>query len=743
MKDITYFNGPCGSGKTYIALGQANKYITQQNRSVCIVAPHKGLVDQLHKDCMNRFTTLHVKPFHSDIEDSVCERIAANIEANERPHLMLITQAAWMMLRNWQCRSQWAVFFDEQMELIRNLSVNSPDAAVHTLWCSFLEQFANRHESILRPASTDMFTWMRDNNVESVFKQLSETLSNPNFTVRFNEADFQKYIARESSQLKLWADFDIARFKGYYDIQVYGAQIEKSLMMQYITLSECFHAKPSNLKGRYSSHEQPLLLRWSVDRSLASITFNRKTKGANKTTNGRAFMSLVCDSLNGEKALVHANATMSWPTRDNLLPLKHKVEGINNDQFQSVHHYAEAGAYNYKPEMVAILRDEYGFNAEKLQLQRSVDHIYQGGMRGSMRRGTFHQNVWYVQTKAQAELIKAEFFPNAFIERLNGAAEVFGERRVAKTSTEKSRKSRTIKSINDLIARQSTTAGDVTLSVFAAVNKRHVHEAITFASFDDMAAFFEDVNTLYDYKEDALLFMNAALMPESTGKTQEITAFNPVVVMDVDKSSITPHEFAASLPGVRLVVMPSFNHAKDGNNKFRALISLDRAASDAHMASCISQVLLDKCNDLCINYGNRCEILTSAKTHIFEIDAASCKPAQLYFLPGINREFEAASFFINQAGNPICVDELLKIFPDRPPATIVPLVIERRAILQPIITRCSATGKGRRNSDYCKIIGYIQHNRQQFTDDLIETAFQMWKAVDPDRTRLANFKRAI
>jgi len=746
MNTIQYLNGICGSGKTDSAIKESCRLASLGKEKIAFVVPSVELqqeyVTRIKEFCVIKKFKIPVYAINSGNvkTTSASADLRQHLETHNEGQILIITQSLFMLNVYWQFAREWSLYIDEEMELLLDLTLQCNDPrnlGSHDFVLSYFNELMKVdtskpnyvHFKVKRDISwKELESWSKDDSIYYTFRGLNECATKKNYRIKTTHENWATFNDRSTKKLYLWATFNTSTFAQFKRVTIMGADIETS-QMATILKGDGFKLISSRHNTGAKHDKLKVEINFASFRDTWSMSYYNQPYNDTKT-NLDVYMALVHENNGSSSILVQNNKATTWPTQLKAVHLPYSAEGLNKPEYTNVHNYSECGAYNFTPERLAIMQLEKIADADKLQLRRIVNHVYQGFMRSSARmenKGNTTHKI-FVPTETIANALKEKFFPNAVVKQMttsNNEYREFLQRKESLTGAQLAVRSRMRKNIQSFFDDRTSGCPTITFSFFAKTSSKTPENTHSFSNFYEVSEFLSMMNRGYSVKHEALLFSNASM----TGRTtEEVIAYNPMIVLDVDNSSVAPENVSAVLEshGLEHIVCASFNHGKDGVNKMRILLPLKDSAEDAMQ---YRELVQDAGTMLC-NW-----IQESFNGATFIIDSSSEKITQMYYMPGIDKQNIDANFFFYKPGNAFSVidsEVTEKVF-----------VITKQSenILEPIKHRIAEVKPKHRNVPYCNIIGYIQHNRSQFDEVLLQQVYQMWVTVDPNRVKCGSYDR--
>jgi hypothetical protein len=748
MKTINYMNGLCGSGKTAFAIKQACIGASLSKEKYAFVVPsidlQKEYVSRINDFCHSKKIKVDVYAINTTNLQSTSASIDLrnHLESHNGAQILIITQSLFTLNTYWQFSNEWNLYIDEEMEFLYDLTLqfNDPrNLGSQDFAITYLKDVmeVNNQESpfvYFRPNKEvswqDLEVWSNDDALYGAFKSLNSYISKKNFRIKTTQEYWNTFMNKESKKLYLWAIFDMAMFTKFKSVTIMGADIENSQMSSML-IQAGFDLVPSSHNSN-QKHNLKVEINYASHRDTWSVSYYKQSYN-NAMSNLDVYMALVKENNREDSILVQNNKNNTWIPELKRVQLPYNAEGLNKEKFTQVHNYSECGAYNFTPERLSIMQIEHIPHADKLQLRRMVLHNYQGFMRSSARTENANKFLHriFVPTEKIATELKNNFFPNASVQQMttkNVLYNDFLKNKEVLTNAQLSIRSRVRKNIKKYFVNNPASEENIVFSFYSKVSSKLAENDYSFTSFKEMAEFFESMNRTYTSKNEALLFMNA----KANGRTnKDIIQYNPMVVLDIDNSNIEPKKVASILHDANLesIVCSSFNHKKDGINKMRVMIALNESVSNSiqyrEVSIAVGEMIYSLIKD------------TQSKV-IFEIDESSYKITQLYYMPGINKEFSDYNFFYYTSGN------VIEVCNQEDKETIIIPFVQNNNIMAPILKRIDEVRPHHRDIPYCKIVGYIKNHRQMFSNDMIQQVYQQWvTSADPNKVKCGSFDHFV
>jgi hypothetical protein len=125
------------------------------------------------------------------------------------------------------------------------------------------------------------------------------------------------------------------------------------------------------------------------------------------------------------------------------------------------------------------------------------------------------------------------------------------------------------------------------------------------------------------------------------------------------------------------------------------------------------------------------------------IDVSKRPACSIFYLPSQAKD-PSKNFWFEQQGEYLNCDA-------NPAAPVLPVVKAIRPVIHQsssdapshVLSIINGTGAGRHNRDYTRIVGFIQHNRQSFSDGDLQNILNAWRQVDSTKSRSKDFWKAV
>jgi hypothetical protein len=446
---------------------------------------------------------------------------------------------------------------------------------------------------------------------------------------------------------------------------------------------------------RYKEHDNASRLK------IVHYELDRWTKtNGKKEFDGKPLLDSLRDDIyafiDGKKCLIHVNKDAQETTfadlPSNFKLLERVPHGIN--AYQDYDNIVFISAINNIPTAYGFY-DILGIDSESLRRSNYYELIYQSLLRTSQRNPNATGQVTLVVVDCGAAQYIHELFPGSAMELRtlaatssvsvgkNGRPRLYGSdsERVAahRKKQEKIRidrlhdfrerldkKSHVIENVcnetsymkySNVTGLDSPTEGRVytpksTITIYAKTDCTKASDTLVFEYWNGLVAFMEKrwIEKIAR-KDDRHLFIPAQV----SGRRRKIDAKEAsFVVLDIDRGTVSPAEFASYFPSLTMVIINTFSTTAI-ETRFRALLPVSRAMS------------ADEYHHIVTVFIELCELKwpmkeTAGKTMI---DHSSRSLVQTYYLPCQAMEAAASFFhvFDDEERSPIDVDFFLKNAP--------------------------------------------------------------------------------
>ena len=425
-----------GAGKTYWAVEKAKELVSKKQH-VLFCSPSTDLQYEMA-------TRLGSTPYkiinYMESKDTggVTSTISNYLKNPYKNEVLIITHSAFKNISNFPKKKNWTIFIDEEISAIDFISFNLTDASNYQIGCDLeheipeISSWKCQDEGFMEINPKHGCNKSDINFLKSLcysndmvypsFKKFIQLLINPNMQI-YADTGVMTAFRFGSPDVEMWAELNTNIFNGFKNLYLMGARIQNSQLISYLKLKKV-PIKLLDIPKRFSNHNQPIIIKWMSNYPLWSKNYyNQQNKVEPSITNFELFDMLVGNSIGEEKILLQNNKGNKFKYVKNPNWMPFEVKGLN--QYSDTLHYAEGGAYIWPPayqnQMTAL-----GFDSDEILLNKTLDHAYQGLMRGSLRNGTFNNNnnIIFLPTEKMAQNMRNIYFPNAILKQIE-AAEYF------------------------------------------------------------------------------------------------------------------------------------------------------------------------------------------------------------------------------------------------------------------------------------------------------------------------------
>jgi hypothetical protein len=602
-----YISAPCGAGKTYSVLQQAERLLALKSPTA-IVVPSIVLQEEIAKKIRKDFKKLKYKVFNNENGNpgenkGVTRRIVDYLKTCPDDTLLIITHEAFLRIRYWMRADKWNIFIDEEMEPIKFLTLDIGHrniAASNSFKDSWLTIFDELFDLVVMPekpgwlklyphdeASCQFTAYSeRAGKVQKICRDVADAVLVRGTSLMVEEEKWDKFVDDPlATEVIFTRELAIGIFKEFKTITFMGADIENSFMNIYFKKND-YILSESKIKTRFDKHDQPVKIYYMCGDEYpvwSKSFYSRQVMTIKPSEQEINYLKLFTDlikSVTGKKKIgIQENKSFTLDvnvTGLNKTIIPFKSEGLN--KYSKIDHYAELGAYLYTPEQKNMLQ-VMGYDVDEVQMVKSISHAYQGSLRTSLREGKDKNNMIFLPTKAMAELFKERFFPNAELIRFKHA-EVFFEDVQPLTNQQKQVRRKVKKQITELVAATENTPTvepAISMNFYRRYSDKTGLGTVQFNTFNDMTNFMIKSKITGASKESQFLFTNAGVKNDSNRSRDNVEHLNNCLILDIDGGNVTPEIFLREMKDIRTFIYTSFNHlneAKGNENRYRVLIEL-------------------------------------------------------------------------------------------------------------------------------------------------------------------------
>lgn len=606
---------PIGSGKTTAAILHALR-LARAGHKVLICQPTKTIIDETHQRIVDQMRgqnwRIPVESIYSTDENSgSVKRIHKHITKARSGvgEIILITHAAWMRLPDTSRKIEWDLFMDEvpQVDWCQQFSLAEHvneiqsliDVVPHNAEHVRLEEADSGRDRIDEISDNEREDqWWRD------LGEFTRRLTSPHWILKCRAERWEKFQNGEANSFFVSGWLRASVVSGWRSVTLMSACLSETLPYLYWQQDGVEFVPHPDIKPLNDRHTNGDLIKFYYCHTADNS--KRLRKRSIDLGNGQ---SATVESLNlqritalfGNEPFVYlANKDAdcsSLPPSSEQLP--NSPHGINS--YRHLHNVAVLSALNPPPEHIANLIDDLQIEPDQIRTAGYRQSVYQAIGRISIRVPDDQNRKRVVlPDRATAEWI-AEMFPGSEIlplpeishlkpmDELIGQPQQVGRPRLHKDKAARDSLYRKNK-IDDLIEEMRVIESDATKLPYTGTKGDFVASGNLFLSIysdtpyhstagwnaDQLFDFLRDRSAMefsdkFDNSPFSPAFFDKAIAPDRSPRGRQNIAYMRHVCLDNDGGGISPDEFAALFPHVRMFIYSTRSSHND-NKRYRVII---------------------------------------------------------------------------------------------------------------------------------------------------------------------------
>jgi Type III restriction enzyme, res subunit len=425
---INYCSAPCGSGKTYQLIERACQ-LAAKDECVLVLQPTKQLIDKtVEQELLTKSTRPAFFKFYTESGDSksVGGRLKEHFrQAPDQGQIAFATHQVLPFIPFWANKSQWHVFVDEELQVVKHNCSNLPDT--HRLITDYLD--LEPHDAVYsRVVVTDpegLAAIARNEDEDDIYESLRETaqvLSNNNWASFVNTEQFIKLKAAQAKQLSIHSILSPWILAGCGSVTMASANFPDTLIYRLwgkmgVEFDEDVRLS-QGLQFQQHSNGHLITIKYATDLSWSKYLQGRKERPDDK--NGGSVLDEVIEAakmeLQDAPFLWQANKSLTTtPFGSNAQRLPNIPHGLND--YSNFDRICFLSALNPAPDHYRFLASR-GLRNEEVQRAIYCSTVYQSVMRTSIRDPHNENTKTIIVPDRIAAEYLTELFPGSRIEKL-------------------------------------------------------------------------------------------------------------------------------------------------------------------------------------------------------------------------------------------------------------------------------------------------------------------------------------
>lgn len=628
---IHYLDSPCGSGKTLAIIDRAADIISSGlnvRKSVLVVQPRKGLISQTKKELAKRHPHVPVEAIHGDVTNRVVGKVLNHLQMpNPEPHVLFITWATFVQLSNAFRKENWILIVDEIPSVIR--CFDKPLKNEHGIITKYLQAVSKGPSySELVAGDPGKIRELAENRtrdgIREYVQDLAITIHSPHWETYVLTNQYHGLLngGGVNPRLTAFSTMKETIFEGYASVLIAGADFEESLLYKIWSQKGVVFVEDVELaKGLlYGVHENGSLLTigYFDGRDFSKCIRDRngvleELVAATKTAFGKKRFLWSANRDQEDQDLFDGVTNAKY-----LPPCSH---GLNS--FQKYHNFAYLAANNLIPSHLSFLEEWYGLSSEEIRTAIDWQQFYQSALRTSLRDRSNKEPKLVLTFGMGAATWLQGRFPGSTLTKLDSKIQKLAPGRPVgrprksdddnerKRQWEKERREKCLKQIEAIRAstelapdayasligvgngsnksqqdettnKKGTSVLQYQGSIWAHKGSRYLDGildqcSITEFELDLKILSKEEVASKEDTKLISPAFFDKALSPD-TFRAEKNIRFLSGIWLDNDGGGISPDEFAALLPHIRMTIYATYSSTRDCL-RYRVYIPIDEYVS--------------------------------------------------------------------------------------------------------------------------------------------------------------------
>lgn len=623
MVVIRYYSAPCGAGKTR-AIAIRAVALAQAGEKVLILQPTKQLIDKTVVDELSALgTDTPFYVFHGDaIREGrfVAQELAEHLKSPpDCGQIVFATHQAFPILPYFPNKGDWHLIIDECLQVERYDTHKIP--RTHSIITDDLSvDSSSAIYGLVSPAKRSQFEQKaRNSDGDELINAISETLRvicNPHWETYVNLEKYEKLKAGRTSRLTFHSLLSPTIVSGFASVFVAAADIEKSGLFKLWTIQGVrFEEDKTFADGlRFTSHQNAGsdTIYYFTDEPWSRSLMEFEIKG-------QKVIERICAAVTGKLQRDYVwQANKRFPDKLFDLPgqrLPNSPHGLN--AYSHIDDVVFLSALNPRPDHIKFLKYKGLADAEIRDMNyHSV--AYQAVMRTSLRDLNRYGPRTIIVPDRGLALYLQERFPGSSIEKIDVGVPLerdtaVGRPRQYESSAARAREYRRkqkeirrqelLDQIRNMKSRQDShgegcysneSRNENPIDIIDHFDTRDCQGTIYrkiqssdpswYVSCNGDDNFIDLLNGFHrrelTNKDDNLLISPAIFDPaisakNADGKATKRGRGNIVYCchlwLDFEKGDLSPEEFAGLFPNVKMVLMNSFNHTREGP-RFRVVM---------------------------------------------------------------------------------------------------------------------------------------------------------------------------
>jgi hypothetical protein len=683
---IKYCSSPCGSGKTKTIIDRAHELV-RADKKVLVLQPTRELIDRtVREEIESRYNPSKARVFHKGtIGDGKVSKALADYarQPPDIPEIVLATHQVLPHIKHFANRGDWHVLVDEVLQVVRYLPHRIPQT--HELITEHLDVTqVNGIYGLVSARKSGLEDIAQNEDEDEIIETLVDTariLINPHWETFVN---FEQYERLRRGEQKVLAFHSVLRpeiLKGFPEVLMAAANFEDSEVFKvWGTRGVTFEPDAGFAEGlRYTKHPNGEAV------TICYVTEQQWSRKRRELVCGEDGETVLDRMISAAKRLIpsgrllwHANCSVNGdPFGHPAQRLPSKPHGLNS--FREFDDVVFLSSLNPPTDHFRFLQSQ-GLQGGEVRAFTYLAEVYQAAMRGSLRDPNNRQpKQILVPDRGAAEYLQ-DIFPGCTVKKLDiGLVDDVQKRRgrprrhdsnrerVARQRQEK--RERKLKllaeqfrlNLPDMGEQEDCVVGagerggscaknsirlytnfgtqPLTATLFSSV-----FSPIPFAYVSgEIDAFIDLLRRCHSRRRTGkqdYLFSPAIFDPaksEQTHRGETNIAYLRHIVQDFENGELPPDELANIFPGLRMVVMNTFNHTAD-KPRFRVVFPTSEFMTPV-VYGLINDCLADKLEDAgySVVRGDRREgeRLQNARLNARAsgLDWSKTPPTSLFYLP--------------------------------------------------------------------------------------------------------------
>lgn len=604
---LQFVSAPCGAGKTFAIQEEAHRSTSVEHRCVLVVQPTVQLIRQTLSEFEVRFPKTAARAIYGKHEeDTPTADIRRHLSEERHPHVLFITQEAFLRLPFFPHRDQWSVLIDEIPQIHKRI-VFDEDAPI--LMGAMQPGEAAYSEPGIRPVS---IAPGRKATINGLMKARTKS---KHFDKTYEAS---RILLAEGWQCFTRVDEDnrptnivygLLRpdvFDGFRSVTIIGSNLTDSLLYRKFSADGVVFEENEQMtcRLRYRTHSNGDGLK---------IYHSKNGKWSKKARNGDGVLNSMVGGIKG----LFGDQRFAWSANEDVPDdlfdgchadrLPHAAHGLN--EFDQIDNVAMVGAYRLLPDHQKFLECVAGVSDDDILRSIHAENVYQHAMRGSLRDpNNTNPKRLYVPDKVTADYL-GTLFPGSKIEFLEcGISHVIegkpGRPRLhsdeaSRVAAHRQREKRIVEETLS-ISRRFINGEELPPGICNGITleQRQIVTGTFYGTIfqkEDggiygflpvvtdqqfLTALRKQSKEIVKSKDETLLVSPALFVAEltsdSTFKSRANVLFARNLWFDIDGGDMHPNEFADILQGLKCVSYASYSSTKE-QLRYRFVVLTDKA----------------------------------------------------------------------------------------------------------------------------------------------------------------------